>query len=57
VIAGTVVVVLEVDVDTVVEVDVDTVVVVVPLEALLGIGAPVENRHPDPGGLKAAMLT
>ena len=31
-------------------------VVVVP-DTSLGVGAPVENRHPAPGGLKAAMLT
>jgi hypothetical protein len=29
-------------------------IVVVPPE---GVGAPVENRHPPPGGEKAAMLT
>jgi hypothetical protein len=35
------------------------VVVVVPLVVVLddGVGAPVLNRQPDPGGLKVARLT
>ena len=50
VIVGIVVVVVVVDVD------VDVFVVDVP-EGELGIGAPVENRQPAPGGLNAVMLT
>ena len=30
---------------------------VVSLDGVAGIGAPVENRHPAPGGLNAVMLT
>jgi len=48
-IVGTVVVVV------VVVVDVDTLVV--DELDVLGIGAPVENRQPAPGGLNAVMLT
>jgi hypothetical protein len=35
--------------------DVALLVVVVP-DVLLGVGAPVANRQPAPGGLKAVML-
>jgi hypothetical protein len=42
-------------VGTLVVVDV-AVVVVVSFDSSLGIGAPVVNRHPAPGGLNAAIL-
>jgi hypothetical protein len=37
-------------------VDTEVDVVVAPPDEL-GLGAPVENRHPAPGGLNAVMLT
>jgi hypothetical protein len=40
----------------VVDVDVDAFVVV-ESDGPLGVGAPVSNRHPAPGGLKALRLT
>jgi hypothetical protein len=53
---GTVVVVEEIGTVVVVD-EVGTVVVVESLVGMFGIEAPVENRHPDPGGLKAVKLT
>jgi hypothetical protein len=35
---------------------VEVAIVVELLGELIGIGAPVENRHPAPGGLNAAIL-